>query len=43
MTREEVGEDQEISWRVVFESHGLKISTTKTEYLPSPNMIQKQE
>ena len=24
------------TWRVVFESHGLKISRTNTEYLPSP-------
>ena len=32
MTREE---DLE-TWRVVFERHGLKISRTKTEYLPSP-------
>ncbi len=24
------------TWRVVFERHGLKISRTKTEYLPSP-------
>ena len=31
-TREEVLE----TWRVVFERHGLKISRTKTEYLPSP-------
>ena len=31
-TREE---DME-TWRVVFERHGLKISRTKTEYLPSP-------
>ena len=29
MTREEVEEDLE-TWRVVFESHGLKISRTKT-------------
>ena len=35
MTREEVVEDLE-TWRVVFERHGLKISRTKTEYLPSP-------
>ena len=35
MTREEVDEDLE-TWRVVFERHGLKISRTKTEYLPSP-------
>ena len=35
MTREEVGEDLE-TLRVVFENHGLKISRTKTEYLPSP-------
>ena len=34
MTREEVEEDQETG-RVVFERHGLKISRTKTEYLPS--------
>ena len=34
MTREEVEEDRE-TWRVVFERHGLKISRTKTEYLPS--------
>ena len=34
MTREEVEEDME-TWRVVFERHGLKISRTKTEYLPS--------
>ena len=31
MTREEAEEDLE-TWRVVFESHGLKISRTKTEY-----------
>ena len=35
MTREEVEEDLQ-KWRVVFERHGLKISRTKTEYLPSP-------
>ena len=35
MTREEVEEDLD-TWRVVFERHGLKISRTKTEYLPSP-------
>ena len=35
MTREEVEEDLE-TWRVVFERHGLKISRTKTEHLPSP-------
>ena len=35
MTREEVEEELE-TWRVVFERHGLKISRTKTEYLPSP-------
>ena len=34
-TREEVEEDLE-TWRVVFESHWLKICRTKTEYLPSP-------
>ena len=34
MTREEVEEDLE-TWRVVFERHGMKISRTKTEYLPS--------
>ena len=35
MTSEQVEEDLETR-RVVFERHGLKISTTKTEYLPSP-------
>ena len=35
MTREEVDADLE-TWRVVFERHWLKISRTKTEYLPSP-------
>ena len=35
MTREEVEEDLE-TLRVVFEKHGLKISRTNTEYLPSP-------
>ena len=35
MTREEVEENLE-TWRVVFERHGLNISRTKTEYLPSP-------
>ena len=35
MTRKEVEEDLD-TWRVVFERHGLKISRTKTEYLPSP-------
>ncbi len=35
MTRQEVEEDLE-TWRVVFERHGLKISRTKAEYLPSP-------
>ena len=35
MTREEVEEDLK-TCRVVFERHGLKISRTKTEYLPSP-------
>ena len=35
MTREEVDADLE-TWRVVFERHWLKISRTKTEYLPIP-------
>ena len=35
MTREKVEEDLE-TWRVVFERHELKISRTKTKYLPSP-------
>ena len=35
MTREEVEEDLE-TWRVMSARHGLKISRTKTEYLPSP-------
>ena len=35
MTREAVDHDME-TWRVVVEKHGLKISRTKTEYLPSP-------
>ena len=35
MTREEVEEDLK-TCRVVFESHGLEISRTKTEYMPSP-------
>ena len=35
MTREEVDEDLE-TWIVVFETHGLKISGTKIEYLLSP-------
>ena len=35
MTREDVEEDLE-TWRVVFLRHGLKISRTTTEYLPSP-------
>ena len=39
MTREEVEDDQE-TWRVVFDSDGLKINITETEYLPSPQMIQ---
>ena len=42
MTRKEVEEDLE-TWRVVFERHGLKTSRTKTEYLPSPQMIQKPQ
>ena len=37
MTREEVEGNLE-TWRVVFESHGLKISRTKTDYLPSPTI-----
>ena len=35
MTRDEVEENLETQI-VVFERHGLKISRTKTEYLPSP-------
>ena len=35
VTREGVEEDLE-TWRVVFERHWLKISRTKTGYLPSP-------
>ena len=35
MTREEAQEDLE-TWSVVFDRHGLNISRTKTEYLPSP-------
>ena len=35
MTSEEVEEDMETR-RVVFERHGLKISSTNTAYLPSP-------
>ena len=43
MTSEEVEEDLE-TWRVVFESHGLNISRTKTDYSPSPtNDIQKPQ
>ena len=37
MTRDEVEEDLETR-RIVFERHGLKISRTKTEYLPSPTI-----
>ena len=36
MTREEVEEELETPWRVVFERHGRTISRTKTEYLTSP-------
>ena len=39
MTRDEVEVDLEI-WTVAFERHGLKISRTKTEYLPTPQVIQ---
>ena len=35
MTRGEVEEVLD-TWRVVFERHGLNISRTQTEYLPSP-------
>ena len=34
MTREEVEEDL-VTWRVVFERHGLKINRKNAEYLPS--------
>ena len=42
MTREEVDEDLE-TWRVVFERHGLTISRTKSEYLPSPTNDTKPQ
>ena len=35
MTRDEVDEELE-TWIVVFDRHALKISRTKTEYLPNP-------
>ena len=35
MTSDEVEEDLG-TWRVVFEGHGLNISRTEIEYLPSP-------